>query len=448
MINLFENYKEREKDLEHSLTESGQTHLTIVLNDDGFLPVHVVSPIGFFTRWDMYKKTSHDKPKFFNNLVLPDYWEIRASGRDANIFEGYKKRGHISYSNRPGDYRFIQEVEWFNESGRVRAVDMYNQNGVLFGKKTYSDGAHALTTYFDVAGQETLLFNHVLQTIQLNFNQKKYIFSDYVSFILFYLEVAKLPTQRILYNSLGRPFFVTSALQKRFPEIVYKHILFWQEISQKMPGNMEGIVQSNSSATAQIVVQDRAEYERLINQVPSECQVELSYLGYLYNFKREVTLKPKIFIHTNSDQLESIQELIGALPMFQFHISARTEMSPKLMQLENNANVSLYPNISSEELQHLLSESSFYLDVNHGGEIDNIVRQAFEHNLLLFSFTQTIHNSRMISPTHVFDKSEHEHLAKELQALIANSSHYTKALELQRHNAGQMTVEKYKEVMA
>lgn len=447
MISLFENYTEREKDLEHSLKEAGQARLTVVLNDDGFLPTHVASPIGFFTRMDMVKKTSREKPRFFNNLTLPPFWEIRSTGSSADIFEGYKKKGEINFSQRPGDYRLIQSVDWLNEAGRIRSTDLYNQNGLVFGKKTFSDGEHVLTTYFDVSGKEVLLMNHVLNTIQLHYNQKKYVFSDYNSFILFYFKVAQLPVEKILYNSLGRPYFIINALHKSYPDKDYSHLLFWQEFSQRMPGNMKGIFESQSPTTRQIIVQDRKEYERLRQQAPISSPVELSYLGYLFDFKRESLVEPSILIHTNSDQLEKIQDLIQKLPEFKFHISARTEMSQKLMRLEECANVTLYPNISTSELQTLIAQNCFYLDINQGSEIDHVIRQAFEYNLLLFAFTETLHSPRLISPDHVFDKADFGLLAEELQRLVSALSNYLTALRVQWQDAGQTTIEAYKEVM-
>lgn len=447
MLNLFENYTELERDLEHSLRASGHHHLSIVLNDDGFLPQHVVSPVGFFTRMDLLKKSSHDKPKFFNDLNLPVYWEIRANGNNGEIFEDYKKKGHIIYSTRPGDYRLIQAVEWLNDAGRVRSVDMYNQNGVLFGRKTFSDGQHVLTTYFDTAGREVLLMNHILESIQLNFNEKKYFFNDFSSFVLFYLGVAQLPAQKILYNSLGRPYFITLALSEKTPEKNFEHFLFWQELSQEMPGNMQGLFAQEHPGTRHIVVQNREEYARLKAQSPADTKVQLSYLGYLYDFKRELLFGTKILVHTNSDQLESIEPLIQNLPHFHFSISARTEMSQNLTRLESYDNVSVYPSITTEELEDLISRSSFYLDINYGEELDNIVRQAFDYHLVLLAFAETLHNARFVSSDFVFDKKNVTQMIEKIKTLGASSDAYREALNIQWRDAGQANPAEYKEVM-
>lgn len=129
MLNLFENYREEEKDLENSLKQAGYEQQTIVLNEDGYLPEHVTSPISFFTGMKEENSSKDESPKFFNEISLPNYWEIKGDGQKAEIFEGYKKRGHINYSQRKTDYRAVKSVEWLNDSGRVRAIDLYNQYG-------------------------------------------------------------------------------------------------------------------------------------------------------------------------------------------------------------------------------------------------------------------------------------------------------------------------------
>lgn len=448
MLNLFENYNEPERDLEHSLGDAGYTHSTVVLNDNGFLPKHVISPVGFFTGMDKEKEISSQKARFFNELSLPAYWEIRADGSQAGIYEGYKKKGQIRYSNRPGDYRLIEAVEWLNDLGKVRVVDLYNQNGHLYGKETYSDGAHVLSTFFDTLKREVLLFNHVTQTIQVNLKGKSFVFEDYNSFILFFFKVAELPVNKIFYNSLGRPFFITNALKRVSPEQSFQHTLFWQEISQEMPGNMQGIFKESQPATTHIVVQNRDEYVRLMEQLNQPSIVKMDYLGYLYDFKKEAILNTQILIHTNSDQLVGIQELTDALPNMTFTIAARTEMSQKLVGLEKKENVRLYPNVTTEDLQQLVLESSFYLDVNRGGEVDNILRQAFEHNLLILGFKETQHNPRLVYPQHMFEVNNKEALISTLKNASNSQENYHAALQEQVWAAGQETVENYKDVLS
>lgn len=64
-------------DLERSLLQAGYKNQTIVLEDNGFLPDFIHTPVGFFTEMHEGCKTSS---KFFNELSLPNHWEIRGDG--------------------------------------------------------------------------------------------------------------------------------------------------------------------------------------------------------------------------------------------------------------------------------------------------------------------------------------------------------------------------------
>ena len=326
MLNLFDNYLEKEQDLYKSLEKSGYNNTTVVLNDDGYLPETMMSPIRFFTQSSMQNKK--EMPKFFNEIEVPYYWEIKGDSQKADIFEGYKKKGKILYSQRRGDYRAVKAVEWFNEQEKVRAIDLYNKLGQRFGRKSYSDGQLTLTTYFNEKYQEVLLFNHITGTIQVNYENKKYLFEKYVDFILFYFKAAGLDCTTIFYNSLAMPFFITEALKAKYPEKNYHHILFWQEISSSIPGNMMQILNDKHMATTQIVIQDREEYLRIKQQVHEDVntQVQLHYLGYIYDIEKRNTVERSILTLTNSDQISNLDTLIQALPHHHFNIAARTTM--------------------------------------------------------------------------------------------------------------------------
>lgn len=451
MLNLFENYLETEQDLHESLKKSDYKQPTVVLNDEGYLPEDVSSPISFFTQMNPSPQKRKRNPKFFNEVAVPFYWEIKGEGQKAEIFDGYKKKGTIVYSQHKGDYRCVKAVEWLNEQEKVRSIDMYNQFGFLFGKKNYSDGQLALTTYFNIEGQEVLLFNHVTETIQVNYQGQKYIFENYMDFILFYFEVARLDCSTIFYNSLSTPFFITESLKMKYPEIKYKHILFWQEISSKIPGNMMQILKDKHFATSQIMVQDREEYLRLKQQVYEEVntKVKLNYLGYIYNTKTRstITVEPSILILTNSDQITNLEVLVKALPRHQFDIAARTTMSEHLLAFDKYSNVSLYPTIEEEEIEELLQRNSFYLDINQGSEVDQIIRKSFENNQLIFAFKETLHNKRYVCNENIFEVNQTSKLVEKIRNVSQNVNEYRNALGTQRWTAGQATVENYKDIL-
>ncbi|ORP87478.1 accessory Sec system glycosylation chaperone GtfB, partial [Vibrio cholerae] len=76
-----------------------------------------------------------------------------------------------------------------------------------------------------------------------------------------------------------------------------------------------------------------------------------------------------------------IKVLVETLPDFKFHIAAITEMSDKLMQLDQYANVHLYPSINIDRVNELYQLCDIYLDINEGNEILNAVEQAFDYEL-------------------------------------------------------------------
>lgn len=447
MINLFENFLEKEQDLYKSLNKSGYKHTTVVLNDDGYLPENITSPIRYFTQAASRNKKA--SPKFFNELDIPYYWEIKGDGQKAEIFEGYKKKGRILYSQRRGDYRLVKAVEWFNEQEKVRSVDLYNQFGKFFGRKSYSDGQLTLTSYFNDKHQEVLLFNHITGTIQVNFKNKKYFFEKFVDFIMFYFNVADLDTTNIFYNSLATPFFITEALKKKYPEKNYQHTLFWQEISSSIPGNMMQLLKDEHLATTKIVIQDREEHLRIKQQIHEEVNtnVQIHYLGYIYDLKERNTVERSILTLTNSDEIAGLDTLIKALPHHQFNIAARTTMSDRLLAYDKYSNVTLYPTVEEQEIKQLLQKNSFYLDINQGNEVDQIIRKAFENSQLVFAFKETLHNKRYVCPENIFEIKQIEQLIQGIRKVSQNVKEYRRALGAQRWTAGQATVENYKDIL-
>lgn len=447
MINLFENYGYNESLLVDSLYQSGYYNQTIVLTDDGYLPVFVNSPIGFFTGMDLSKGLPGSQPKFFNELEVPSYWEIIGDLNSASIFDGYKKKGQIFYSQRFTGERFINSVDWLNDEGRVRVTDLYNQNGWRFGRKTYSDGEHTLTSYFSETGTEVILINHITNTIQVVFNNKKYLFESFEKFILFYFEVAQLPIRSIFYNSLGRPFFIINLLKSHYIDEEFSHILFWQEVSETIPGNMKYIIEDQASPTKQIIVQKKSEFSNIKNSVNGNKRIQIDYLGFIYRFKKEPVFKQSVLILTNSDQIAQIYELIRLLPNFQIKIAAKTEMSSKLMELEKFSNIELYPQVTSKEIENLFTKVSIYLDINYGNEVDNAISTAFLQNLLIFSFDETIHNEHYILNANIFKISETTELANRINDFLENREDFNKKVFEQQLEAEHSSVWKYKEIL-
>lgn len=88
MINLFDHYNQLSWDLHFSLISSGYKNPTIVLNDDGFLPNDVTSPYLFYLGYDVEDYS----PLYYNQVAVPDYWEIIGTNTDAFVYDLAEKK--------------------------------------------------------------------------------------------------------------------------------------------------------------------------------------------------------------------------------------------------------------------------------------------------------------------------------------------------------------------
>ncbi|HEO6841854.1 TPA: accessory Sec system glycosylation chaperone GtfB, partial [Streptococcus agalactiae] len=151
-----------------------------------------------------------------------------------------------------------------------------------------------------------------------------------------------------------------------------------------------------------------------------------------------------IFILTNSDQIEHLEVLVHHLSDYHFHIAAYTEMSFKLMSFSQEQNVTLYPNISRTDLDNLFEICDIYFDINHGNEVDDVIRRAFEYNHLIFAFDNTCHNRELVLDSNIISHTTCEQLIN-LMKNLSGSIMYL--LEQQREQTSNETKERYKEIL-
>ena len=419
MINLFENYSQGSWDLHYSLIVAGYVNTTVCLSDDGFLPSDVTSPYLYFTGFDKVQGSA----LYFNQVPVPDYWEIIGTNSNAEIFRFDKKRGHIHYAH-PAHQRLVKAVDWYDESGRLRVTERYNNKGYRFSQTTYNVKQEAtITSYFTP-------------------DNKEYIFKNKSEFVVFYLKEAGYDLSRILYNSLATPFLTTMNLPNSGQDV-----LFWQEpITDSVPGNMRLLLESNHRQT-KIVVQDYIAYTNLLKLVSPEQASRVAFLGFMYPFARQNNFQNQALILTNSDQIEHLESIVSEVPTMHYHVGAITEMSSRLMDLAKYSNVSLYPNITTEQVKRLCKEADFYLDINHQNEILSATRAAFENNLLILAFTNTSHGPEYTAPSNIFSPMNAGQFKQTLKEVLGNRDFLSHLLDRQREHAHVATPEDYKKII-
>jgi accessory Sec system glycosyltransferase GtfB len=430
MILLFDDFGQESQNLYTSFELAGSHVPAVVIEDDGFLPDGISSVYGFFLGDFTLAGSVPGRPRYFNQIRVPDYWEITASNVSGRIMDHDRERGRIFYTE-PAHRRLVKVVDWLDEKGIVRCSEHYNRYGALYARTIFNaKGQKVNKSYFSAEGKETIVENFVTGDIILNEGKKVRIFPTKTDFVLHYLNRCGLGHKRIFFNSLSTPFFVSERLEANDGG----DVLFWNEPPRPdIPGNMQMILKGSAGRTGHIYVQKRKSYEKLIQLGASPQMVTPK--GYLWPFERENGGGRQALICTNSDNILNLTQLVEKLPQMHFHIAAITEMSSKLMAMEQFPNVSLYPGIKPQRYEELLAACDIYLDINYEGEILSALRRAFLNNQLIFAFRETMHGRDYIGESHIYPGKDADRMAADIAAVLENDKARQDALSQQRKDA-------------
>ena len=440
-ILLFDNYGQDSQSLHTSFKLAGYDLPVAVIEDDGFLPEDVISVYGFFLGDFKMASGGGAKPKYFDEITVPDYWEISGNNNSGKVQDMSRERGRIFYAE-PKHKRLVRVVDWYDERGIVRFSDHYNRYGVIFARTIFSEkGKRVNKSYFSPEGREIIVENFVTGDIILNEGEQVRIFHTKADFVLHFFVKAELKQKRIFFNSLSTPFFVSNKLSAS----AKRDVLFWQEsVNKEIPGNMQMIFNGQAARTATVMVQKKQPYDKLRTLGARRDMVHR--LGFIYPFEKENGHKAEALICTNSDRIEYCAELVKALPQMHFHIAALTEMSSKLMSMEDYDNVSLYPGVKANVLDELFVKCDYYFDINHEAEIVSAVRRAFLHNHLIFAFKETAHNRDFVAEEYIYPSEEASRMIGDIQTAMADEAVLSEHLRRQKEAAFSENAEKYREI--
>lgn len=427
---LFDKYSLESKNLHASFLAAGKDYPAAVIEDDGFLPDNVISIYSYFL--GDFKKSAQipGKPRYFNQIKVPEYWEISANNSNGKVHDLNKERGRIYYTE-PAHKRLVKIVDWLDEKGVVRSSDHYNKYGALYARTVFNaKGQRVNKSYFSADGKEIIVENYVTRNIILNEGEVVRIFQSKEEFVRYFLVKAGLEDKRIFFNSLSTPFLVS----QRFKPGERKDVLFWQEpVGNEIPGNMRIILDGKSTRTCYIMVQRKDAYEKLL--ALGAKQDMLQCLGFVYSLKRENKYKPHALICTNSDNIEQCEKLVKEIPELHFHIAAVTEMSSKLTGLDVYENVTLYPGVKAHIAEELFSKCDYYLDINHEKEILSAVQTAFLNNQVIFAFDETKHNLIYTAKEHIYKAADVDRMIADLKTVLTDKKQAEECLTRQHQAA-------------
>lgn len=431
MINIFDNYHFNSQLLHRSLKLAGYQHLTICLEDDGFLPDDVTSPYQFFAQNPINQS---DKPLFFNEVEVPTYWEVTGTNDMGEIKNLGEVRGRIFYQPNLKS-RIVNRVEWLDNKQRVRTVDSYNKNGFKFAETVYDlTGKAIMKKYFDRFGKEIIYENYVTGDYVLNWNSKTHFFKSQEAFVIYYLKQLNADLDEVIFNSLAMPFIAIYRM-----DTIGKGILVWQENSHgTIPGNMKLMFDESLNRKYSIMIPNKDEYLTIYQGLCDQERDKVIRSGYLYSYRKQNQLTRNILTLTNSDQLLCIEELVRSNSEYQFHIAAITEMSNRLLDLTKYDNVRLYPVANEDTIESLYQQCDIYLDNNKGNELLNAVGRAFENNMVIFATHDEAHNRMFTATENIVRKKDINNLTVMLKKMANSHKTYRTRLQLQKDYANEI----------
>ena len=121
-------------------------------------------------------------------------------------------------------------------------------------------------------------------------------------------------------------------------------------------------------------------------------------------------------IFTNSAAMESLEYLLSELPEVHFTILAHTNFAPFVVDFQSHLNLSLFPNFNPFNMKETLDKMDFYLDINHEGEIANIIEEVHRRNKPIFTFDNTSHDSS--GRSRVFSSAELDKMVEAIRKFL------------------------------
>lgn len=425
MIFLMDIVNEEGEDLLYSFRQAGYPVKAVSILYDGYLPAGVTSPYEYFTRT---KKDKTPNPLFFNELPVPDFWEIKGTNEKGQVIDFGEQRARIYYAE-PKHKRYIKIVDWMDQKGTVRWSDHYDQYGHRFAQTVLDNTQkQMMKCYFDDDGKQVITENFTTGDVTLVEDGVTHIFRTKTDFVVYFMEKLGYDKEPIFFNSLSTPLFVSQKLKANARK---QDVLFWQEpIRDSIPGNMLPILNGTATRTEKDMVQTHDAYEKMLTLgTPKKVITEL---GYIYPFENHQKENRSILILTNSDQIEGLAHLMEALPDMTFYVGAITEMSQKLLSHSKYKNARMLPNIEMKKVDELFATCDFYLDINQGGEILNAIRRAFLSNLLILGYKETLHKPAFVSPDNAYETAKVDQLIARLRSTSESEASMAEALKRQQ----------------
>src|SRR5699024_5325755 len=93
---------------------------------------------------------------------------------------------------------------------------------------------------------------------------------------------------------------------------------------------------------------------------------------------------------------------------------------------------------------HAIKECDVYFDINHQNEILNAVRIAFEQNMLIVGFNNTLHQPKYVADKAIFAPDDVKKMRELVENSLSNRDVMKANIDYQRKMAGDISIDEFK----
>lgn len=389
--------------LQKYLGKLGQPYRVFMTNLETDLAEQTESLATFFTQKD--PASTVGKPLFFNDLEVPELWECWTLGITTYLFDGEERRANVVLR---GDIlsRTVERVEWFGQGEEIASIDFYNRYGWRSKQSLLTEtGQPYLDIYLNRQQEEVLL--------------------HFVSQGTFLHQLSK-----------GRDRLYAN--KEELQRAVLGQLLPEDEAILLLDRSLLDAVKKIPKERLAYCARDAHDLDEVKERVGQILLVEDGFLGEnkdgitvltgLVDVEQE-SFQPEALVMTASQEVEGLSSLVHQFPQVTFHIAALTAMGPKLTDLAARPNVRLYPGISLDKYEDLLSRCSIYLDCNQGEEVWSSSLHALENGQVLFGLKSTVHQEAYKELSTISDTVEE--MKQQLEIVLHHPETFTELVKEQ-----------------
>jgi len=378
------------------LDKLGQPYRVFVTNLETDLAEQAESLATFFTQKDPASKVGN--PLFFNDLAVPELWECWTLGITTYLFDGEERRANVVLREDILS-RTVDRVEWFGQGEEIASIDFYNRYGWRSKRSLLTEAGQPYLDIYLNRQQEEVLLHYISQGIFLHQPPK------------------------------GRDHLYAN--KEELQKAVLKQVLPEDEAILLMDQSLLAFVKKIPKERLAYCAREAHALDEIKEHVGQILLVEdgllrekkagITALLGLVDVEQE-SFQPEALVMTASQEVEGLADLVHNFPQVTFHIAALTAMGPKLTDLAARPNVRLYPGVSLDKYEDLLSSCSIYLDCNQGEEVWSSSLHALENGQVLFGLKSTVHQETYKDLSTITDTVEE--MEQQLDTLLQHPETY------------------------